>query len=39
MEPLAIEPVGGTPEEFAAYFARENAKWREIIRARDIRID
>jgi tripartite-type tricarboxylate transporter receptor subunit TctC len=39
MEPLAIDPVGGTPEEFAAYFARENAKWREIIRARDIRID
>lgn len=39
MEPLAIEPVGGTPEEFGPYLARESAKWREIIGSRNIRIE
>jgi tripartite-type tricarboxylate transporter receptor subunit TctC len=39
MEPLAIEPVGGTPQEFVAYNERENAKWREVIRSRNIRLD
>jgi tripartite-type tricarboxylate transporter receptor subunit TctC len=39
MEPLAIEPVGGTPEEFTAYLERESSKWREVIRTRNIRID
>ena len=34
----AVDPVGSTPEEFAAYFARENAKWSEIIRSRNIRL-
>lgn len=34
----AVEPVGSTPEAFAAYLARENAKWSEIIRSRNIRL-
>ncbi len=34
----AVEPVGSTTQEFAAYFARENAKWSEIIRSRNIRL-
>ncbi len=38
LAPLAIDPVGGTPEEFAAYFAAETAKWREIIRAKNISV-
>jgi tripartite-type tricarboxylate transporter receptor subunit TctC len=36
---MAIEPIGGTPEEFPAYFATESAKWREIIRAGNIRVE
>lgn len=39
MEPLAIEPVGGSPAEFVAYNERENAKWRGVITSRDIRLD
>ena len=36
---LSIDPVGGTPEEFPAYLAAESAKWRDVIRARDIRVE
>lgn len=32
-----ITPIGGTPAEFTAYAARENAKWRDVIRSRNIR--
>ncbi|WP_376088365.1 Bug family tripartite tricarboxylate transporter substrate binding protein [Roseomonas sp. CCTCC AB2023176] len=39
MEPLAIEPVGSTPQEFVAYNERENAKWRGVITSRNIRLD
>jgi len=35
---LAVVPTVGTPEEWPAYFAAENAKWREVIRARNIRL-
>ncbi len=35
---LAAVPSVGTPEEWPAYFAAENAKWREVIRARNIRV-
>ncbi|MFN0114455.1 MAG: Bug family tripartite tricarboxylate transporter substrate binding protein, partial [Paracoccaceae bacterium] len=34
----AVEPIGSTPQEFAAYLAAETAKWGEIIRARGIRM-
>jgi tripartite-type tricarboxylate transporter receptor subunit TctC len=36
---MAIESIGGTPEEFPAYFAAESAKWRDIIRAGNIRVE
>ena len=36
---MAIEPVAGTPEAFPAYLAAESAKWRDVIRARDIRVE
>ena len=39
LEGLAIDPVGGTPEAFPAYLAAESAKWRDVIRARDIRVE
>lgn len=35
---LAVVPTVGTPEAWPAYFAAENAKWRDIIRARNIRV-
>lgn len=35
---LAVVPMVRSPEEWPAYFAAENAKWRDIIRARNIRV-
>ncbi len=35
---LAVVPTVGTPDDWPAYFAAENAKWRNMIRARNIRI-
>ena len=39
LQAMAIEPVGGAPEEFPAYLTAESAKWRNVIRARDIRVE
>lgn len=39
LQGLSIDPVGGSPEEFPAYLAAESAKWRDVIRARDIRVE
>jgi tripartite-type tricarboxylate transporter receptor subunit TctC len=35
---LAVIPMVTTPESWPAYFAAENAKWRDMIRARNIRV-
>ncbi|BDG71959.1 Bug family tripartite tricarboxylate transporter substrate binding protein [Roseomonas fluvialis] len=35
---LAVVPSVGTPEAWPAYFTAENAKWRDMIRARNIRV-
>lgn len=35
---LAVTPTVGSPDDWPAYFAAENAKWRDVIRARNIRI-
>jgi tripartite-type tricarboxylate transporter receptor subunit TctC len=35
---LAVVPTVGTAEAWPAYFAAENAKWRDMIRARNIRL-
>ena len=35
---LATVPVTQRPEEWAAYNTAENAKWRDVIRARNIRV-
>ena len=35
---LAVVPTVGTPEAWPAYFAAENAKWRDVIRGRNIRV-
>lgn len=37
LEPLAIDPVGGTPAEFGPYAAAERAKWGDLIRRRNIK--
>ena len=36
---LASPPVGGTPEEFAAYMKREVDKWARVIRAANIKAE
>ena len=33
---LGIEPVGGTPQQFAAMLEKDRAKWRKIITERHI---
>ena len=35
---LAITPAVRPPEAWPAYLAAESAKWREVIRARNIRV-
>ncbi|MBP0466186.1 tripartite tricarboxylate transporter substrate binding protein [Roseomonas sp. PWR1] len=35
---LAVVPTVTAPEAWPAYFAAENAKWRDMIRARNIRV-
>jgi tripartite-type tricarboxylate transporter receptor subunit TctC len=37
LDPLAIDPVGGTPAEFDPYAAAERMKWGELIRRRNIK--
>ncbi|NML45336.1 tripartite tricarboxylate transporter substrate binding protein [Ramlibacter sp. G-1-2-2] len=36
---LGIDPVGGTPQQFAAMLDKDRAKWRTIITERNIRVD
>jgi hypothetical protein len=39
LESLAMEPVGGTPADFAASQAEEMRRWSELIRRRGIRLE
>jgi tripartite-type tricarboxylate transporter receptor subunit TctC len=36
---LAFEPVGGTPQQFAAYLKSEIAKWGQVVRAGNIKAE
>ena len=36
---VGAEPVGGTPQQFAAFMAAETAKWAKVIRASGARVD
>lgn len=38
LRPLGSTPTVGTVDEFPANLAAENAKWREVIRSRNIRV-
>ena len=39
LAPLGIEPMGGTPQQFAAYIRSELAKWGKTVRESGARID
>jgi len=36
---LGAQPIGSTPEEFAAFLKKEDAKWAEVIRKGNIKLD
>jgi tripartite-type tricarboxylate transporter receptor subunit TctC len=36
---LGAEPVGNTPEQFAAFLRAEIARWAEVVRTARIRAD
>jgi tripartite-type tricarboxylate transporter receptor subunit TctC len=39
MEAAAIEPVGSTPAEFAAFFRDERTRWAKIVKDTGARVD
>jgi tripartite-type tricarboxylate transporter receptor subunit TctC len=39
LKELGAQPVGSTPEEFAAFLKKEDAKWGEVVRKGDIKAD
>ena len=39
LQKFSSEPIGGTPQEFAAFVAAESKKWAEIIRLAGVKID
>jgi tripartite-type tricarboxylate transporter receptor subunit TctC len=39
LEPDAAEPVGSTPQEFADYIAKEQARWKEVVSKAHIRAE
>jgi tripartite-type tricarboxylate transporter receptor subunit TctC len=36
---LGVDPVGGTPEEFARVIAADTAKWTAVAKAANIKAD
>ena len=36
---LSAQPIGGTPEQFAAFFAEETARWARVVKASGARVD
>jgi len=39
LERDGIEPIGSTPQEFAAFLDREITKWQEVVQAAGITLD
>jgi len=39
LEPDAAEPIGSSPQEYAAYIASEQARWKEVVQKAHIKAD
>ena len=39
LETLSARPLGGTPEEFAKFFADETARWAKVVKASGAKVD
>jgi len=39
LESLGAQPVGGTPEQFAAHFAAERSTWQQVIKDANIKVE
>jgi tripartite-type tricarboxylate transporter receptor subunit TctC len=39
LEPDSAEAVGSTPQEFAGYIAKEQARWKEVVQKAHVRVD
>lgn len=37
LEAVGATPIGGTPEQFAAFYARESSKWAAVVKAANIK--
>lgn len=36
---LSFEPVGGSPEQFAAFIRKEHAKWADVVKRSGVKVD
>ena len=36
---IGDEPAGGTPEEFAATIAKDSAKWADVVKRANVKLD
>jgi len=39
LQTLSARPLGGTPEEFAKFFAQETARWAKVVKTSGARVD
>jgi tripartite-type tricarboxylate transporter receptor subunit TctC len=39
LQTLSARPIGGTPEQFAAFFADETARWARVVKSSGARAD
>ncbi len=39
LKPMVVQPVPGSPEEFAEYLKKDAAKWAKVIKAANLKID
>jgi tripartite-type tricarboxylate transporter receptor subunit TctC len=39
LQSMSAQPIGGTPEQFAAFFAAETKRWGPIVKASGARAD
>ena len=39
LQDMGVTPMGGTPEEVTAYMAAESARWSEVVKAANIKLD